>query len=45
MCMSCGCWMDPTQNKGGDGTHAEDSSKMPNVKTDVSPMAKPSKGQ
>ena len=45
MCISCGCWMDPAQRKGGDGTHAEDSSKMPNVKTDVSPMAKPSKGQ
>ena len=45
MCVSCGCWMDPAQRKGGDGTHAEDSSKMPNVKTDVSPMAKPSKDQ
>jgi hypothetical protein len=30
---------------GGDGNHPEDSSKMPNVKTDVSPLAKPSKGQ
>lgn len=44
MCMSCGCWMDPSGKMGGDGTHLEDSTKMPNVKTDVSPLAKPSKG-
>jgi hypothetical protein len=45
MCMSCGCWMDPSGKMGGDGVHPEDSTKMPNVKTDVSPLAKPSKGQ
>jgi len=28
---------------GGDGNHPEDSTKMPNVKTEVSPLAKPSK--
>jgi hypothetical protein len=37
MCMSCGCWMD--QSKGGDGNHLEDSTKMPKVKTTVSPLA------
>ena len=45
MCVSCGCWMDKEQKMGGDGNHPEDSSKMPNVKTEVSPLAKSSKGQ
>jgi hypothetical protein len=31
--------MDTTGKMGGDGNHPEDSSKMPNVKTDVSPLA------
>jgi len=33
MCISCGCWMDPTSEMGGDGNHQEDSYVMPNVKT------------
>lgn len=45
MCMSCGCWMDTSEKMGGDGNHLEDSTKMPNVKTTVSPLAKPSKGK
>ena len=45
MCVSCGCWMDPTSMMGGDGNHPENSTVMPNVKTEVSPLAKPSKGQ
>jgi hypothetical protein len=44
MCVSCGCWMDLSQKMGGDGNHPEDSTKMPNVNTEVSPLAKPSKG-
>lgn len=36
--MSCGCWMDPTNQMGGDGNHPEDSSVTPNVKTTVSPL-------
>jgi hypothetical protein len=36
--------MDPSGKAGGDGNHPEDSSVMPNVKTTVSPLAKPSKG-
>lgn len=41
MCISCGCWMDPTQKMGGDGNHPEDSTVMPNVKTTVSELAMP----
>ena len=41
MCVSCGCWMDPTQRMGGDGNHPENSSVMPNVKTTVSELAQP----
>jgi len=37
MCIGCGCWM--TTDKGGDGNHLDDSTKMPNVKTTVSPLA------
>lgn len=44
MCISCGCWMDTSGKMGGDGNHPEDASVMPNVKTTVSPLAKPSKG-
>ena len=39
MCIGCGCWMDPSSKAGGDGNHPDDSTKMPNVKTDVSPLA------
>ena len=39
MCVGCGCWMDPSNKAGGDGTHLDDSTKMPNVKTEVSPLA------
>lgn len=39
MCIGCGCWMDPTGTAGGDGNHQDDSTKMPNVKTTVSPLA------
>jgi hypothetical protein len=38
MCMSCGCWMDPTGKAGGDGNHPEDSTVMPNVKTTKSSL-------
>ena len=38
MCMSCGCWMDPTSMSGGDGGHMENSTVMPNVKTTKSPL-------
>jgi hypothetical protein len=31
--------MDTTGKAGGDGNHPEDSTKMPNVKTEVSPLA------
>ena len=46
MCVSCGCWMDPTSKMGGDGNHPENSTVMPNVKTEVSPLAvKPKAGK
>lgn len=38
MCISCGCWTDPSGKSGGDGNHQEDSSKMPNVPTTKSPL-------
>lgn len=31
MCMTCGCWVDPAGKAGGDGTHQENSTQMPNV--------------
>ena len=37
--------MDPTQKMGGDGNHPENSSVMPNVKTEVSPLAAPMKAK
>lgn len=39
MCISCGCWMDPTHQAGGDGNHPEDSTQMPNVPTTKSPLS------
>jgi hypothetical protein len=39
MCVGCGCWMDTSGKAGGDGNHLDDSTKMPNIKTDVSPLA------
>lgn len=45
MCISCGCWLDESGKMGGDGNHLENPTVMPNVKTTVSPLAKPSKGQ
>ena len=36
MCMSCGCWMDPS--KGGDGAHQENPTVMPNIKIERSPL-------
>jgi hypothetical protein len=35
--------MDTTGKAGGDGTHPEDSTKMPNIKTEVSPLKAPGK--
>jgi hypothetical protein len=35
--------MDTSSKMGGDGNHQEDSTKMPNVKTTVSPLAAPEK--
>ena len=32
MCISCGCWMDPTSEMGGDGNHQEDSYVCPILK-------------
>ena len=45
MCMSCGCWMDPTNKAGGDGNHPEDSTVMPNVKTTKSSLTWDEKGK
>lgn len=39
MCIGCGCWTDTSGKAGGDGNHPDDSTKMPSVKTDVSPLA------
>ena len=32
MCVSCGCWADPSNKQGGDGNHPDESNVMPNVK-------------
>lgn len=37
MCVSCGCWINNKTNP--ELNHPEDSTKMPNVKTTVSPLA------
>jgi hypothetical protein len=39
MCVGCGCWMDTSGKAGGDGNHLDDSTKMPNVKTEISPLS------
>ena len=39
MCISCGCWTDPSGTSGGDGNHQENSTEMPNVPTTKSPLS------
>lgn len=41
MCVSCGCWYSGKDSEPG---HPEDASVMPQVPTETSPLAKPSKG-
>lgn len=36
MCVGCGCWIN--NEGGGDGNHPDDSTKMPNVKTERSDL-------
>lgn len=43
MCVSCGCWLSGDKTKGGDGSHPENPTVMPNVKTTKSPLAGPKK--